>query len=76
MRADAEQLPEHDAFTPGVWKHGELSNSGDERGDVDAVPAAKKRKVVAKRRNASSRFRGVSWAKTRQKWVATRRGVL
>ena len=46
MRADAEQLPEHDAFTPGVWKHGELSNSGDKRGVLDAAPAAKKRTVV------------------------------
>jgi hypothetical protein len=69
--AYAKLLSEHDAFTPGVWERGELSSSGDERGDVDAVPAAKKRKVVTKRRNASSRFRGVSWAKTHPKWIAT-----
>ena len=39
--AYAKLLSEHDAFTPGVWERGELSSSGDERGDVDAVPAAK-----------------------------------
>ena len=67
--AYAELLSEHDACTPGVWERGELLSSGDERDVWDDAPVVKKRKVVAKRANAPSRFRGVSWKKMERGWV-------
>ena len=67
--AYAELLSEHDACTPGVWERGERSSSRDERDVWDDAPVVKKRKEVAKRINAPSRFRGVSWKKMERGWV-------